>query len=476
MKRIQTNLIAYFFSSVYVYLHSMTHLPEKRKGPLLTRLLGSLAQPVGPLWLKLEDAHFLILRKFDASTSSILRSALTSRPDTFIFNDDGNISCVADNGTTKTYRHANTATDTFPVSGNSIKDLQRASEQYVYSVSRVISRNLKFLLVDVESRYYILYNPLHRAEFRDYYNQSIELGGPNGNVSWGATTIPDENHIDLQRILESYCSALVVQPHGTVADDERAYLDPTCKMFLGAIDCQIGSVMNKNRVMHPAHQVAALEPIWRMMGSSSSQESIPNCVCMGSVYNTINANLDGSNSFMLNFKNMTKCDPNIVYNTCTNIVQGNNVTMAASSLANQCGYQPTSSDDDAPQSAATSGISSQLGAASGTVAKNINMNTYAPAAYTNSAKPTFGGADGDDAPPPEDDDVPSPFSIALSTITSNSPLLIGLLTIMLLFIIGVFFYVRRSTNSAQPQPPASYKPPAPSSSSVNEKNMATSTG
>ena len=284
-------------------------------------------------WLQVGQAFFKDVHAFSLAESAKITTALSS-PGSFVFTDAGHLKY----GSTKFTNPATDVARAFP-SAQSLKRLQAAHpKQFVYDDHNVISRNLQWILHRAgDGQWHLLYNPMHRQGFRDYYAR-VRASADAGMVSWGATTLADVGHVNLKTFFRNYCAAF----HVTKPDGTKAHLDPTCNMFLSAERCAKSAFFDDN--------VLDLPELDETVTNGLSAGTPPNCLCVGNPYDYATSEVPAT-SFLHDFlKSGETCAPNIINQVCEINMEALVINIEDSTLSNNCNAQiddgPLSPTDD----------------------------------------------------------------------------------------------------------------------------------
>ena len=146
---------------------------------------------------------------------------------------------------------------------------------YFISTSIVMNPHLTFILYTKEkiptenSIYYLLYNPIHRKAFQDYYRSLLEYNAPppgwekNNLVNPGSSRGYQDGNVQalsqgtngtprtapgFRSVIAKYCNAFRIGgvdtlPNGFAAEH---YADPACTLALSAQDAQLAFILSAN--------------------------------------------------------------------------------------------------------------------------------------------------------------------------------------------------------------------------------------
>jgi len=288
------------------------------------------------LWTQVGSGYFFRVRTYSVEFGALIDAAAAESPPTrLVFTDRGHVKVtVSAEGEQDAVHIEYNPFDTDTVRDTnqpSIAQVSGANAQYVYDATHFITRSLRYVLRKEPEHgvWELLYNPLHRGPFRDLFMQSLAAAQP-GDVDFGATKSRTEAHMSHYQLFQNYCQGLTVLPPGRAAGD-KAYLDPTCNIFLSAQQCTASSLFDTNRVTHSASDVQRNSAILEKLVAGSP----PNCMCMGRPYSYYKSNI--SESFLDDFQSMSSCSPDMQVNVCTVINRANTINMTDSSLSAECG-------------------------------------------------------------------------------------------------------------------------------------------
>lgn len=187
-------------------------------------------------WLKIKSSNFFIVKKLALTDSTLISNILDNINQglTIIFDSNGNIG-VLDKTTNQLTNTVimnplvdNTNTD---LPANSTVEMNQKSfvdnslKGYCDDKNNIFSLpGLKWILHrDDSKQMYILYNPMHRINVKNYYNSvsSInETGDPN-----------------MRNLIKAYSDSLNVTPLSDSNRTTAVYADPTCNCFTSVRNC-----------------------------------------------------------------------------------------------------------------------------------------------------------------------------------------------------------------------------------------------
>ena len=187
-------------------------------------------------FFNLNGATYLAIKTFTLSDSNKITAGIQT-PDKFIFTVSGNIYI----NNSMIFNNISISNSEFDLQGNSptIKSLSAEYKNiYKYNNNNVISENLLWILhKDSSNIWRILYNPIHSANFKEYYNEKYK----NNNNSNGLPKYQKNVCIDIpSKLNDIYGPSLIIK-------DTRGdfYLDPTI-MLMSLKLSQYSYIFNDN--------------------------------------------------------------------------------------------------------------------------------------------------------------------------------------------------------------------------------------
>jgi YHS domain-containing protein len=188
---------------------------------------------------------FLVVKKFDISSSSLIFNALKPSPEPttsppIIINKDGDVSiggtAIGENGTTKYSRNTAGRNRPAPFSGQ-IDKTYIENNMVSWSTALYMSTDSKYILINTDDKakvpsYVMVLNPLHSYNFKLYYRLAIL----NGNVKESGVFY---ENTPLRDAVVKYCNALVIpgkyniRYHSGVSGQKPlVYVDPVCGVLV----------------------------------------------------------------------------------------------------------------------------------------------------------------------------------------------------------------------------------------------------
>ena len=239
-----------------------------------------------------ESINFLAIKKYDTPDSKKIYDALNNSMRSgagtganIIFDEQGNF-VYWDGQTNNIFRnpilppplkHVGLLTAGSPStgeSGNTIANKLRdhiENTVYYYNKKMIANLNMTYIILTLDtvpsanSIYYLVYNPIHRKKFREYYthllgyegtwvgSNLIKPGNSGGYQNNPVSTVPTSTGGPVTiapsfiKTAARYCNALKIGSD-TLQNGRRAqhYLDPTCTFILSKEDSDMALVTGKN--------------------------------------------------------------------------------------------------------------------------------------------------------------------------------------------------------------------------------------
>lgn len=289
-------------------------------------------------WLKIESGSskgfFFIIKKLTKEESDKVTKGL-NYPSKFYFSDYGNIQGSTNGSDTFVILHSLRIND-IAQTADSLEQLTKKHEnQFKYDYNNVITQDLKFILHKKNDIWYILYNPIHRQDFKKYYENLIK--SPNAKA-WAGTT-DSSFFIDTTTLFRNYCKSFVVNKDPSFPK-ENAYMDPVCNMILSPNSCAENAFFGVNLSEYSYNKNTFKEVINTF---TSKQKGVEPCLAWGPSSNFINESpLDSTNnnstSFITKFRNRDKYDSTMELNVCNSeISTAGDANLDGVNIQNTCG-------------------------------------------------------------------------------------------------------------------------------------------
>ena len=281
--------------------------------------------------------RFFILDTLDSSTTEEIKNSISSSPEKVIFTDGGDIQWG--DGKKRSNRWS---TDRSIDNNQNLKNIDASlrgpgdTKIYYYDENSIMSSNLKYILYlkkdGNNENYVLLYNPLHRQPFLDYY--SGETPG-----SFGATS-------DMAlKIFPNYCNSLLM-------NEGQAYLDPSCNTFIDETTCQ-ASAFAQDNATYDSRNLKASPKIENEINTIGAvcvyAQGSPTLKYGQSPFfsdslneSFIFKNINTESPFQLKAYGNRPASLNITNQVCQNVINtGGNVEATNANIETVCGISPT---------------------------------------------------------------------------------------------------------------------------------------
>ena len=238
-----------------------------------------------------------------------------------------------------------------------------SSTMYFWDDHNVITKNLQYILHKRDKHWYLLFNPLHRSDFLQYYQSwAKDVDYDLLKKSWGTNTnlkgqksdmSGKTGYIPFEQLFKNYCHTFKVKAKGY----ER-FLDPTCNLFVDRSNCAFGAFFRENRADYVSALPGTTPEIRRKLLEQFLQDSDdgkPSCLCEGAL--RLGAqNFVQTDSFVDDWLKTSTCQISSTTINCSNIISSNaNVVLEGAELDNQCGgpqaeppYEEPAAEEEAP--------------------------------------------------------------------------------------------------------------------------------
>ena len=307
----------------------------------------------GYRWIKIKSSNFFIVKKLSLTDSTLISNIIDgiNRGLTIIFDSNGNIGVL--NNTTN--QLTNTVMN--PIVDNTNTDLvansreERNQKSFVDNSLKGYCANkniifsipgLKWILYrDETKQMYILYNPMHRTNVKNYYNLKADKSNYTGDDK-------------MRNLISQYSSSLNVTPLSDLTRTPAVYADPSCNCFSSLRNC--------------TNDFAG----FYITGNDSNQIGW-SCTCGSG--GTCSNDYTTEDSFLIDFKrnvqnsgNIKDCSPNIticnaIFSAAGNVEFTNNAT-----FQQKCGQQPPNQPPNQPPTQSKSTTPIIVGASLGGLA------------------------------------------------------------------------------------------------------------
>lgn len=188
-----------------------------------------------------QKGSFFIVKKFTENQSKILGSDKSLR-----FDNNGNISVKDNDVTLLNYKNPLTKLD-FDVAEPAIVDMTKTPRK-----NFIMSNNLKWILTTDGTNYYLLYNPIHRKSFANFYALQ-DIGSSDGLTP------------KLKNLIYKYCE-ITAEPN--TEPGKRRFADPSCSCAIldECIDKAIGTHIDDEKVRNSVGQKCVCTPSCEITG------------------------------------------------------------------------------------------------------------------------------------------------------------------------------------------------------------------
>ena len=302
--------------SIFVdQLNYQQNLNEGLLASLGKTILGDY--PANNHWYKIGNSKFFAIRSYGKAGSKLIDDELKKQDrSNLVFDDDGHVAIISLGKSWKNqlvdtaidYQRTVSPTEDFP-----LESIEGTNPEFVRrSRNAVMSRNLKYILYRVSNeRVLLLYNPLHRQYFKDYYKNLKELDsfGTNGN----------DKH-KTSKLFPTYCSAM--------KDEEgNVYIDATCNCFGNLQTCKKNALLQGNMVDYPNVPDRFLAAIGT------------NCVCAAPSCDPVGV----TDSFLTDFKNnVSECNVDVNIADCSQVFDSaGDININEATVGQRCANDPT---------------------------------------------------------------------------------------------------------------------------------------
>ena len=205
-----------------------------------------------------KNLHFLIVKVYTPAQSSAINAAIKSGAAIY-FSKKGNIkiggSTIINNASAAV--EGNTMTHSNDSHGaNDFLDIVPSHFQndlYGYSERTVFNPDLTYILQQTNSGYVLLYNPVHRSNFKKFYKLLYEYGHIDDYGYGGTDTIKIGNYdFNLEGFIRSYCNSFVVESRkrgkamGAKNSKVSMYADPFCAIMINSKQSMLNAYFASN--------------------------------------------------------------------------------------------------------------------------------------------------------------------------------------------------------------------------------------
>lgn len=274
-----------------------------------------------------KTSSFFIVKKFSSNDSKLIKNAIDLKYNVY-FDDNGNLKIVQNENVILNFQnplHAIKFDSTNP--GNIFTSKSGTNDKPIYRKDLILNSNGKWILYTLNDICYILYNPLHRTSFKNYYLQNLKNDNTNIISS-------------VSNLFTKYCETL----SSTIDENvPRTYADNSCNCIRieDCIDNAVGSKIS--------------DPKFRNSVGNNCLCIAPNCdtnlyVSSDSFMNPT----DGYKQIMKEKKLGGNCPDQKIILCSTKIEAGGNVNLVGSKLSQTCGENAPSAPTTATRAPLTS--------------------------------------------------------------------------------------------------------------------------
>jgi hypothetical protein len=191
-----------------------------------------------------EKITFLVLQKYDQAKTNEITAALNSGTNKFPgikFSSNGTI--IIDNKIISNFSNQRSSSKT----GDTYKNVNEAfyaGNLLSWDSKKIFSQDLKYILWfnDTDKLFYLLYNPIHRPNFKKYYRLSLL----NGEINISGEPVGNSEFHD---VIVKYCNAFTVKGKELVNQYNArlikpdVYSDPFCGVLVDRITTILNSAL-----------------------------------------------------------------------------------------------------------------------------------------------------------------------------------------------------------------------------------------
>ena len=260
---------------------------------------------------------FFIVKKFNATQTASISASLSGDA-SMIFDERGNIKTPEFTFKNPTVsNNSSIPTSSFTIAQNA--SLSQNGAIYRYDGGNIVfNKTLTYFLYKKDGVFYLLYNPMHRKHFKDFYN-SVP-GKQYGTSSLDADPDP-ARELFLSHIFANYCET-VVDTSDPTRPENRYYADPTCQCFLNTKQAVENTYFEGNKVTYctdPSNPDCVPSQAANVITGTANDSPVV-CIAPGCQYSGYN-----TDSFYPSFRQSNTsdqgCPSSIQVSTCSTILQ-----------------------------------------------------------------------------------------------------------------------------------------------------------
>jgi hypothetical protein len=178
-------------------------------------------------WVKIGPSKFFVVKRLTTIDSQTVCNALDAGiTGTIIFDQNGNLQIRnSTNAVLLNIKNPIQENDIDTISNKNIKDFNnKSSLGYSASKKIILSSMFKWILHrDDSGQVYILYNPMHTKNVKDYYDSKKSINSRGDNT--------------MNNLMQQYAKALTVVAGSVASSTISVYADPLCSCFNNVRDC-----------------------------------------------------------------------------------------------------------------------------------------------------------------------------------------------------------------------------------------------
>ena len=267
-----------------------------------------------------KEASFFIITKFTGTNYDNIKQSIKDK--NLVFDNNGHVAVLGSDNKYKIIYKNIYVTDPPNLNETILHNQQKNSSVIPNGDGKIIlNPNLKYFLYDDgNSTYYILYNPIHRKSFKDYYGQFSK-----DQLSYGSST--DANGYDITELLANYCYHFTEK--NELLDNSEFFVDPTCQCVLGPSQNVPNAIIGGNEVKYDD---VPQEIKSKVLGTSKNNTSV--CLAPGCKYDGIVSN----DSFLSNYiANNSDCTGTTAISYCNIVIDAaGSIDTKNSKFVNNC--------------------------------------------------------------------------------------------------------------------------------------------
>ena len=205
-----------------------------------------------------KNLHFLVVKVYNSQQSSAINAAIKNGSAIY-FSKKGNLkidgstimnnaSAAVEGSTIKQLNDSHGANDFLDILPSHFQN-----DLYGYSERIVFNPDLTYILHQTNSGYVLLYNPVHRSNFKKFYKLLYEYGHIDDYGYGGTDTIKIGNYdFNFGGFIRSYCNSFVVESRkkgkamGAKSSKVSMYADPFCAIMINSKQSMLNAYFASN--------------------------------------------------------------------------------------------------------------------------------------------------------------------------------------------------------------------------------------